>query len=92
MAHTKINKYLALKIIIESNGWSVEPFAVGFGARGYCSRSVVCCLKKLGFNNSLLGTTSKNLVSLPWNALFVSGWPIITKNGLLLLNLKSKTL
>ena len=38
---TKINKYLALKATIESNGWSVEIFAVEVGARGYCSKSAV---------------------------------------------------
>ena len=38
---TKINKYLALKTIIESNGWCVELFAVEVGARGYCSKSIL---------------------------------------------------
>ena len=51
---TKINKYSALKTIIESKGWCVELFAVEVGARGYCSRSVLCCFKKLGFNNKLI--------------------------------------
>ena len=51
---TKINKYLALKTTIESNGWSVELFAVEVGARRYCSESVLCCLKKLGFNKGLI--------------------------------------
>ena len=41
---------------------------------------------------SLFCVVSKDLVSAPWNALFVSGWPEITKNGLLLLSLKSETL
>ena len=49
---TKINKYLALKTTIESNGWSVELFAVEVGARGYCSKSVLCCLKKLGLSST----------------------------------------
>ena len=40
----------------------------------------------------LSGTTSKNLLSLSWNALSVSRWQEITKNGLLLLNVKSETL
>ena len=31
---TKINKYLALKTIIESNGWCAELFPVEVGARG----------------------------------------------------------
>ena len=40
---TKINKYLTLKITIESN----------------CSKSVLCCLKKLGFNNTLIMNIKK---------------------------------
>ena len=52
---TKINKYLALRTTIESNEWSVELSAVEVGARGYRSKSVLCCLKKLGFNNSKIG-------------------------------------
>ena len=44
---TKINKYLVLKTVIESNGWCVKLFAVEVGARGYCSKSVLCCFKKL---------------------------------------------
>ena len=51
---TKVNKHLALKATIESNGWSVGLFAVEVGARGYCSKSVLCCLRKLGFNNTLI--------------------------------------
>ena len=57
---TKIIKYLALKATIEFNRWSVEVFAVEVGARGYCSKSVLCCLKKLGFNNTLVRNNSKN--------------------------------
>ena len=38
---TKINKYSALKTIIESKGWCVELFAVEVCARGYCSTSVL---------------------------------------------------
>ena len=57
---TKIDKYSALKTIIESKGWCVELFAVEVGARGYCSRSVLCCFKKLRFNNKLIRTLLKN--------------------------------
>ena len=42
---TRINKYLALKTVIESNGWCVELFAVEVGARGYFPKSVLCCFK-----------------------------------------------
>ena len=58
---TKINKYLALKTVIESNGWCVELFPVEVGARGYCSKSVLCCFKKLGFNNTRIRNTVKKL-------------------------------
>ena len=58
---TNINKYLALKATTESNGWSVEPFAVEVRASGYCSKSILCCLKKLGFNNTLIRNNIKNL-------------------------------
>ena len=58
---TKINKYSNLKTIIESKGWCEEPFAVKVGARGYCSKSVLCCFKKLGFNNKLIRNTIKKL-------------------------------
>ena len=57
---TKINKYLALKTVIESNGWCVELFAVEVGARGYCSRSVFCYFKKMGFSNTLIRNTIKD--------------------------------
>ena len=57
---TTINKHLALKATIESNRWSVELFAVEVGARGYCSKSILCCLKKLGFNNTFIRSNIKN--------------------------------
>ena len=53
---TKIKMYLTFKTIIESNGWCVELFAVELGAT-----SVLCCLKKLGFNNTLIRNTIKEL-------------------------------
>ena len=56
-----INKYLALKTIIESNGWYVKLFAMIVGARGYSSKSVLCCFKKLGFSNTLIRNTIKKL-------------------------------
>ena len=67
---TKINKYLALKAIIESNGWCVELFAVEVGARGYCSKSVLCCFKKLGFSNTLIRNTIKKLSKSSMECLF----------------------
>ena len=70
---TKINKYSAVKAIIESKGWCVELFAVEVGARGYCSRSVLCCFKKLGFNNKLIRNTIKKLSKSCMVGSFVSG-------------------
>ena len=58
---TKMSKYLPLKGIIEFKGWGVELFAVEVGARGYCSKSVLCCFKKLGFNNKLIRNTINKL-------------------------------
>ena len=43
---TKINKYLALKTTIESNGWPVNPFVAEVSARGYCSLSRFCVVSK----------------------------------------------
>ena len=59
--NTKINKYLALTTIIESNGWCVELFAVEVGAREYCCKSPLCCFKKLSSNNTLIRNTIKKL-------------------------------
>ena len=42
---TNINKYLALKTIIEYNGWSVELFAVEIGARDI-ALSLFCVVLK----------------------------------------------
>ena len=58
---TKLNKYLALKTVIEFNGCCVELFAVEFGARGYCSRSALLCFNKVGFNTTLIRNTIKRL-------------------------------
>ena len=49
---TKMNKYLAPQKIIEYNGWCVERFAEDVGVRGYCSKSGLCCFKKL-FRNTV---------------------------------------
>ena len=40
-----ISKYLALKRIIESNGWCVELFAVEVGTTGYCSKPVYAVVR-----------------------------------------------
>ena len=84
-------RFLALKTVIESNGWCVELFTVEVGARGYCSKSVLCCFKKLGFNNTCIRNTIKKLSSLLWNVLFVSGWPETINIGILLPTVSSMT-
>ena len=57
----KLNKYSCLVNIIKANGWVVDIFAIEVGARGYCSRSVTTCLKKLGFSNKLAFSTAKQI-------------------------------
>ena len=59
--NVKVNKYLPLKSVIENNGWSVDLFAVEVIARGYCSRSVLCCFKSLGLGNRTINTTMKQI-------------------------------
>ena len=59
--NAKVNKYMPLKIVTENNGWNVDLFAVEVGARGYCSRSVLCCFKSLGLRNRTINTTIKQL-------------------------------
>ena len=51
---TKIKKYLPSKATVESNRLSVEVFPVEISARGYSNKSVLCCLKKLDSNNTLI--------------------------------------
>ena len=89
--HSPKIKYLASDTTIESNGWSVKLFAVEVGTRGYCSKSLLCCLKKLSFNTTLIKNNIKKLSKSSMECSFCI-WPKTTKNGLLLLSLKSKTL
>ena len=46
--NVKVNKYMPVKGVIGNNGWNVDLFAVEVGARGYWSKSVLCCFKSLG--------------------------------------------
>ena len=39
----------------------VELFAVEVGARGYCSKSALCCFKKLGLGDTCIRNTIKKL-------------------------------
>ena len=49
----KLIRYSGLVNMIKHNGWYVDLFAVEVGARGYCSRSLTICLKRIGFPNKL---------------------------------------
>ena len=57
----KVNKYWPLKSVIEYNDWSVDLFAVEVGARGYFSKSVLCCFKSLGLRNLTINTSIKQI-------------------------------
>ena len=59
--NAKINKYMPLKSVIENNSWSINLFAVEVGARGYCSRSVLCRFKRLRLKNCTINTTIKQI-------------------------------
>ena len=59
--HTKINKYMPLKSVIDNSSWNVDLFAVEVGARGYCSRPILCCFKSLGLRNRTINTTINQL-------------------------------
>ena len=72
------SKYLPLKSVIENNGWSVDLFAVEVGARGYCSRSVLCCFKSLGLRNRTINTTIKQISKCSMECSF-SIW--LARNG-----------
>ena len=58
---TKLAKYSCLVNTITSNGWGADLFAIEVGARGYCSRSVTLCLRRLGFSNKLAFSTTKKV-------------------------------
>ena len=58
---TKVAKYSCLVNTITSNGWCADLFAIEVGARGYCSRTVTSCSKRLGFSNKLAFSTAKKV-------------------------------
>ena len=45
----KVQHYANLTRSIRTNGWQCEVLAIEVGARGFCSRTVVSALKRLGF-------------------------------------------
>ena len=68
--NSKMSKYSPLKTVIELNGWCVDLFPVEVGARGYCSKTVSFCLKRIGFNNRLIKSTIKKLSKLSMESSF----------------------
>jgi len=67
----KLEKYSCLLNKIKEKGWFVELFAVEIGARGYCSSSVISCLKRLGFSTKRSNQVAKSLSSVALQASFV---------------------
>ena len=45
---------------IKSRGWGVDLYVIEVGTRGFCSRSLLCCLKNLDSNNILAKKNLKN--------------------------------
>ena len=77
----KLIKYTPLAKVIEDNGWAVDLFTIEAGARGYSSRSLSICLKRLGFNNKTVQKATKYLSCISMKASFYiwlarnsSGW------------------
>ena len=67
---TKLLKYSGLASVISSNGWYCDLFTIEVGARGYCSRSVTTCLKRLGFCNNLAFASAKKFGEISMRASF----------------------
>ena len=86
MAQYSDQQILSSKKSRKSNGWTVELFTVEVGAMGHCSKSVLCCLKKLAFINTLVRNNIEKLSKSSMECSFAVFF------GLLLLSLKSKTL
>ena len=77
----KLNKYTPLAKLIEKNGSAVDQFAIEVGARGYCSKRLPNCLKRLDFDNKIVQKTTKSLSCISMKASFYiwlarnsSGW------------------
>ena len=60
----KISKHLPLKSVIKSRGWEVDLYVIKVWARGFCSRSLLCCFRNLGLNNILAKKTLKTVSKL----------------------------
>ncbi|XP_057305420.1 uncharacterized protein LOC130642351 [Hydractinia symbiolongicarpus] len=67
---TKMSKYNPLVNIIKQNGWHIDLFAIEVGARGYCSRSVSSCLKRLGLDRKKTFQAARQLGDMCMKASF----------------------
>jgi hypothetical protein len=67
----KLSKYSALVNVITSNGWSVDLYAVEVGPRGYSSKSLLTCLKSLGYPNKAAYHSAKMLGEASMKASFL---------------------
>ena len=67
----KNGKYAGLVTMIRQNSWQVNLFAVEVGARGYCSKSVISCLKTLGFPTRSVYSCAKKLGHISMQCSFV---------------------
>ena len=66
----KLSKYLPLKTVTVSNGWTVHLLAVEVRVTGFCATSVMYCFHKLGLHNSLVKSTIKKLSKLSMESSF----------------------
>ena len=57
----KPTSYEELCQSIESNGWKSHLFPVEVGARGYCGKSLLSCLRRLGLNTKIIKSTINTL-------------------------------
>ena len=67
----KVNHYSPLARLVRSNGWSCDVFPIEVGARGYCSRSVLSTLRRLGFSNKISNKCVKDLGLISSKSSFV---------------------
>ena len=66
----KLNKYTPLAKLIERNGSAVDLFAIEVGARGYSSKWLPNCLKRLDFDNKIFQKITKSLSCISVKASF----------------------
>ena len=75
IAYTELRRDITIysnsaKKVIKSRGWEVDLYPIEVGARAFCSRSLLCCLRNLGFNNILAKKTLKTVSKLSMESSF----------------------